>query len=106
MTAAVSWMPTSATPQVPTDLLPGRSGCPTILVVDDDDDIRDFAAVRLQFAGYHVITAKDGNDALAIARQRRPDLVVLDVWMPGMDGIDVCYELRADSDTVHIPVLM
>jgi len=75
----------------------------TILVVDDEKNIRDLATMYLQKEGYAVITAVDGEEGLQAARSKKPDLVVLDVMMPRMDGLDVCRALRRESD---VPVLM
>lgn len=76
-----------------------------ILVVDDTDDIRMLMTLILENAGYEVQTAADGAAALASVRQTPPDLVLLDVMMPGMDGYEVCERLKADEATQAIPVL-
>lgn len=76
-----------------------------ILVVDDTDDIRMLMTLILENAGYAVMTAADGAEALAVVRQDPPDLVLLDVMMPGMDGYAVCERLKADEATQAIPVL-
>lgn len=75
----------------------------TILVVDDEEHIRELATMYLENEGYTVLTAADGEEALATARAKSPDLIVLDVMMPRLDGLDVCRELRKESD---VPVLM
>jgi len=75
----------------------------TILVVDDEASIRRILETRLSMIGYQVITACDGEEALELSRQRSPDLVVLDVMMPRLDGYAVCQELRKDSD---VPIVM
>jgi DNA-binding response OmpR family regulator len=77
-----------------------------VLVVDDNDDIRSLVEFKLVQAGYTVTVAGSGPDGLDRAREWRPDLVVLDVAMPGMTGYDVCRELRGDPATAHIPVIM
>jgi DNA-binding response OmpR family regulator len=77
-----------------------------VLVVDDNDDIRSLVEFKLVQAGYAVTVAHDGVDGLDKVRGWRPDLVVLDVAMPGMTGYDVCRELRADPATADIPVIM
>ncbi len=74
-----------------------------VLVVDDEPKIVKLAQDYLQQAGYRVVSAADGTTALAVARHERPDLVVLDLNLPGMDGIDVCRALRRDSD---VPIIM
>jgi DNA-binding response OmpR family regulator len=75
----------------------------TILVVDDEPKIATLARDYLEHAGFAVLTAADGPSALATIRQRRPDLVVLDLGLPGLDGLDVTRELRRDST---IPIVM
>jgi len=75
----------------------------TILVVDDEPAIVQLARDYLEHAGYAVLTAADGTTALALYRQRRPDLIVLDLGLPGTDGLDVTREVRRDSTT---PIVM
>jgi len=77
-----------------------------ILVVDDDQDIARFVEMNLALEGFEVSVAHDGEQALRLIAQRRPDLVVLDVMMPAMDGIEVTRRLRADSMTSALPVIM
>ncbi|GAB2603277.1 hypothetical protein Aab01nite_48610 [Paractinoplanes abujensis] len=79
---------------------------PTILVADDDEDVRDLVTSKLVAAGYRVITADDGASALRQVVTEQPDMVILDVSMPGLDGLSVCYELHSSADTAQIPVLM
>jgi two-component system alkaline phosphatase synthesis response regulator PhoP len=74
-----------------------------ILVVDDERGIVKLAQDYLEQGGFRVVTAADGRTALAAARHERPDLVVLDLNLPGLDGLDVCRALRRDSD---VPVIM
>jgi len=74
-----------------------------ILVVDDEPKITKLARDYLENGGFRVVTAADGDTALAMARHDRPDLVVLDLNLPGMDGLDVCRALRRDSD---VPIIM
>ena len=76
----------------------------TILVVDDDPDIARFVEVNLRSAGYDVAVAGDGEEALERAGELRPDLVLLDVMLPELDGFSVCRELRASGN--ELPVLM
>ncbi|CAN5176866.1 response regulator transcription factor [soil metagenome] len=66
-----------------------------ILIVDDEQDILEFLSYNLKKEGYHVFTAGNGEEAIAIAKKELPHLVLLDVMMPGIDGIEVCRELRA-----------
>ncbi|HEY7940507.1 MAG TPA: response regulator transcription factor [Candidatus Limnocylindrales bacterium] len=75
----------------------------TILVVDDEPRIAQLARDYLEHAGFAVLTAGDGHGALATAHARRPDLVVLDLGLPGMDGLDVARALRRESD---VPIIM
>jgi DNA-binding response OmpR family regulator len=79
---------------------------PTVLVADDDEDILELVSFRLERAGYEVLTARDGADALATAQERQPDLAVLDVMMPGLNGYEVTQRLRADDATRDIPVIL
>jgi two-component system alkaline phosphatase synthesis response regulator PhoP len=65
-----------------------------ILIVDDDEDILNFLSYNVTNAGYEVFTACNGSEALALAQKHRPDLILLDLMMPGIDGIEVCTELR------------
>jgi len=74
-----------------------------LLVVDDEPNIRDLLAESLRFAGFEVVTASDGLEAVAAATRERPDLVVLDVMMPGIDGFEVVRRLRAEG--TRVPVL-
>jgi two-component system alkaline phosphatase synthesis response regulator PhoP len=75
----------------------------TILVVDDEPKIVKLARDYLERGGFRVLSAEDGTTALAAARRDRPDLVVLDLNLPGMDGLDVCRALRRESD---VPIIM
>jgi DNA-binding response OmpR family regulator len=79
---------------------------PTILVADDDELIRDLVAFKLHAAGYNTIMAEDGAVALDMVHREQPDMVILDVAMPGLDGLSVCYELHSSAATAQIPVLM
>jgi diguanylate cyclase (GGDEF)-like protein len=78
----------------------------TVLIADDDRDIVRFVEVNLRLEGYEVCTAHDGQDALRKALELQPNLILLDVMMPRMDGYQVCTRLRADGRTAHIPVIM
>lgn len=78
----------------------------TLLVVEDESDIRELLAFNLTREGYAVIEAADGKEGLALARSRKPDLIVLDVMLPGMDGFSVCRELEKNAETVSIPIIM
>ena len=74
-----------------------------VLVVDDDPSIRELASLYLEREGFQVSTAADGEEALEAVRQKSPSLVVLDLMLPKVDGLEVCRRLRRDSD---IPILM
>src|SRR5829696_7672112 len=74
-----------------------------ILVVDDDRKTVDLLRLYLEKDGYQVLAAHDGRQALDLTRQRRPDLIVLDLMLPSVDGLDVCRILRAESAT---PIIM
>jgi DNA-binding response OmpR family regulator len=78
----------------------------TVLIADDDPDILALVTFKVRQAGYTLVTATDGAAALAAARETTPDLVVLDVSMPRMSGLEVCRELRADPATTKVPVLL
>ena len=77
-----------------------------ILVVDDTPANREILETRLISQGYEVLVAKDGEEALAIAQQSTPDLVLLDVMMPGKDGFEVCRELKSDSTLPFMPIIL
>jgi DNA-binding response OmpR family regulator len=76
---------------------------PTILVVEDEASIASFVALYLKNAGYTVRTASSGHDALGLAAAEQPALIVLDLMLPDLDGIEVCKRIRQDSD---VPILM
>jgi DNA-binding response OmpR family regulator len=77
-----------------------------VLVVEDDDDIRGLVAFRLARAGVAVHQASDGESGLAAVAAIRPDVVLLDWMMPGIDGLEVCRRLRADPATAGLPVVL
>jgi DNA-binding response OmpR family regulator len=79
---------------------------PVILAADDDDDILQLVAFRLERSGYTVLQAHDGEEALALAREHKPDLAVLDVMMPKLDGYELTRRLRADEGTRDMPIIM
>ena len=81
-------------------------GKPLVLVVDDDPAMRLLMHETLRLAGFAVVEAEDGAAALAAVNQRRPDVLLLDVLMPKLDGFDVCLELRKKPETENLPVLM
>jgi two-component system alkaline phosphatase synthesis response regulator PhoP len=69
-----------------------------VLLVDDEQDIVDLLKYNLEREGYHVLTALNGKDAIKLAKANRPDLIVLDIMMPGMDGVEVCTLLRQQQE--------
>lgn len=77
-----------------------------ILVADDDEDIVRFVEVNLRLEGFDIHTVSDGESALQAVHDLRPDLVILDVMMPKLDGFQVCQRLRSDSRTKHLSVIM
>ncbi len=79
---------------------------PLILVADDDADHREILAWRLETRGYAVVLAADGVEALATARERRPDLVLMDASMPRLDGFEVCRRLKADPSLPFTPIIL
>jgi DNA-binding response OmpR family regulator len=79
---------------------------PLVLVADDEEDIRALVAFRLKRAGYEVITAADGEEALLLATTRLPDLVVLDMMMPKATGLEVTRSMREHDATKDIPVIL
>ena len=78
----------------------------TVLVIDDEPELGRLIDYNLTKAGYLVLTARDGESGLAAARKHAPDLVVLDVMMPGLDGWEVCKRLRQEPSTAALPILM
>jgi DNA-binding response OmpR family regulator len=83
-----------------------RKPRPLVLVAEDDEDILDLVVFDLEDEGYEVLTARDGEAAVALALERRPDLILLDVAMPGLDGYEVTRRLRADEATRSTPVVL
>ena len=79
---------------------------PRILVVDDNATNRDILTTRLQAHGYETLQAADGQEALASVKQNRPDLILLDVMMPNLDGIETCRRLKADDTLPFLPIIL
>jgi len=77
-----------------------------ILIVDDENDILTLLEYNLQKAGFHVISAQDGPEAVNAAKKERPDLIILDIMLPSMEGTEVCKILKGNETTRHIPVIM
>lgn len=78
----------------------------TLLIADDEEGIRSLVRMTLDTGAYRIIEAADGEAALAMAREHRPDLVLLDVMMPKLSGFEVCRALKEDPDTAGIAVVM
>jgi DNA-binding response OmpR family regulator len=79
---------------------------PVVLAADDDEDILELVAFRLERSGYTVLRARDGEEALRVALEAKPDLAVLDVMMPKLDGFELTRRLRADSATSAMPIIL
>jgi two-component system phosphate regulon response regulator PhoB len=79
---------------------------PKILLVDDEPDALEVLGFKLRQAGYNALLAKDGARAIALARDERPALIVLDLMLPEVDGLEVCKILRRDPNTAAIPIIM
>jgi len=77
-----------------------------ILIVDDEEDVLELVQFNLKKEGYHIETATTGEEALAKARAKLPDLIVLDLMLPGVDGLNVCKKLKEDSKTENISIIM
>ena len=77
-----------------------------VLIVDDDSTNRDILGTLLAAQGFAIFTAIDGEQGLAVAREQKPDLILLDVMMPKMDGIEVCRRLKSDPALPFMPVIM
>ncbi|HEY8749558.1 MAG TPA: response regulator transcription factor [Tepidisphaeraceae bacterium] len=78
----------------------------TILVIDDEKDLIELVRYNLEKDGFDVIAATDGQAGLEVVKKHRPDLVVLDLMMPGLDGLQICQQLRADPRSGRIPLIM
>ncbi len=78
----------------------------TILIVEDEETLRETLAYNLQEEGYEVLSAEDGERGLELIRTRRPDLVVLDIMLPRLDGLAVCRLVRRDAEVAHTPIII
>jgi DNA-binding response OmpR family regulator len=92
--------------QMAESVIPGASKHSTILIVDDDDSIRSLLYQELSEAGYQINEASNGKEALISIRKHRPDLIILDVMMPEMNGFDVAAVLKNDPQTMDIPIIV
>lgn len=77
-----------------------------VLVVDDEEHIRELIKFNLEKSGFKVICADNGIDAIKLAKEQEPQLMLLDIMLPGMDGLDVCKEIRKDSNMSDMPIIM
>ncbi len=78
----------------------------SILVVDDEENIIELVTYNLTRYGYRMMSATTGEEALVLARSRQPDLIVLDLMLPGIDGLEVCKQLKSSADTRAIPIVV
>ena len=78
----------------------------TILIVEDNEPSRDVLARRLERRGYGVVVAVDGQEAVAVARSARPDLILMDLGLPVMDGWEATRQLKGDLSTRHMPIIV
>jgi len=83
-----------------------KSAMSKILIVEDDPDIRELLRFNLEKAGYTLFLAEDGEKALTLARKHSPDIILLDLMLPGVDGLEVCRTLKKDPELQRIPVIM
>ena len=83
-----------------------KSTMSKILIVEDDPDIRELLRFNLEKAGYNLFLAEDGEKGLTLARKHAPDIILLDLMLPGVDGLEVCRTLKKDPELQRIPVMM
>jgi len=79
---------------------------PTLLIVEDNEASRDALARRLERRGYSILVAVDGHQAVSIGRAAKPDLIIMDLGLPGIDGWDATAHLKMDRETQHIPIIV
>jgi len=77
-----------------------------ICVIEDEEDIREILTLQLKREGYETLTAETGEEGIRVVREKKPALVLLDLMLPGVDGLDVCRTLREGKDTKEIPIIM
>lgn len=79
---------------------------PLILIVDDETHILHVVSIKLKNAGFRIVTANDGEEGLAAAREHQPNLIITDYQMPFMTGLELCIALKEEEKTAHIPAMM
>jgi phosphate regulon transcriptional regulator PhoB len=77
-----------------------------VLIIDDEKDIVSLLRYHLEKSGFHCLEGMDGTTALRLVREHHPDLLILDLMLPGMDGLEICRQLRQDAATARLPILM
>ena len=77
-----------------------------ILIIEDETDIADLMAYTLAKDGYRILKSRNGTEGLHIARKKVPDLIILDLMIPGLDGLEVCKQIRSDRDLKEVPIIM
>lgn len=77
-----------------------------VMIADDEEDIKIILSMYLENMGYDIVTAYDGLDALACAKERKPDIILMDIMMPVLDGIEVTRQIKASEELKDIPVVM
>jgi two-component system phosphate regulon response regulator PhoB len=78
----------------------------SVLIIEDEEDIRELVNYNLSKEGYQITSAESGEEGLKTAKSKQPNLIVLDLMLPGMDGLEICKLLKADPKTQHIPIVM
>lgn len=86
--------------------MPDAISTQTVLLIDDEPELRNLVSQRLEHAGYRVLTAPDGPAGLMVAKTQHPDVILLDIMMPEVDGYQVLRLLKGDHSTADIPVVM
>ncbi len=84
----------------------GGAAALKILIVDDDSNFRQVTRLSLSLEGYEVLEASGGREAINLARQMQPDLILLDILMPGLDGYETCRQIKTNPATSHIPIIV
>lgn len=100
------WRNSVATGERMSDTGPGEAMSQRVLVVEDEGDLLEAVTFALKKEGLRPIRATNGEEALRLVKEERPDLVLLDLMLPGLDGLEVCRRLRSSEDTARIPIIM